>query len=98
MNEARLEKRLRFKPATGDMVEVEWTDSFYDTTSDATPEDYSTRVARLLTFGYFVKSGKDGFVVAMCKDMQSGSMRHFVTIPRVNVRAIHPCQRRASEP
>ena len=91
-------RRALYHPKPLERVEVEWTDSFYDSSTDAAPADYSTRVAHLITLGYFVKSGKDGFVVAMCKDTNGDSMRHFVTIPRVNVRAIHPCERRDSEP
>ena len=93
MNESRLEKRLRWAPKAGDMVEVEWTDSYYDTSADASPEDYSAHPARLMTLGYFVKRSKDGLVVSMCRDTQSGTMRHFVTIPRVNVKGMWPCSR-----
>ena len=86
-----------YKPKAGELVEIEWTDSFYDSTTDGPPEDYSDRVARIVSVGFFVKQGREGLVIAACRSPKDGTMRHYVTIPRVNVRAIHPCERRASE-
>jgi len=83
-----------YRPKAAEMIEVEWVDSFYDPTTDGPPEEYSDRVARLTSIGYFVKQGKEGLVIAACKSPKEGTMRHYVTIPRVNVRAILPCVRK----
>lgn len=79
-----------YQPKPLELVEVEWTDSFYDSSTDGPPEDYSDRVARLLSVGFFVKRGRDGTVLASCREVKEGTCRHYVTIPRENVKAIRP--------
>ena len=84
----------QYKPHAMELVEVEWTDSFYDPTYDGDPAEYSTKVARLLNIGYFIKRGRDGIVLASCREATEGTVRHMMTIPRENVRGIYPCQRK----
>lgn len=79
-----------YRPKPLELIEVEWSDSYYDPNTDGPPEDYSSRVARLISVGWMVKRGKDGLVLSACRDMKEGTMRHYITIPSENVKTIRP--------
>ena len=88
-------KRLAmYRPKRLELVEVEWSDALYDGEHDGTPESFDGRLAVLVNVGYFAKMTRESVVLVSCQQPSNGTVRWFVTIPRVNVRAIHPCERK----
>ena len=85
-----------YRPKPLELIEVEWSDALYDGDYDGKPEAFDGSLAKLCDCGYFVKRTKDAIVVASCHQPSNGTARWFVTIPLVNVTAIHPCGRRPS--
>jgi hypothetical protein len=81
-----------------ELVEVEWADALYDGDHDGTPESFDGKLAVLINVGYFAKMTRESVVLVSCQQPSNGTVRWFVTIPRVNVRSIHPCQRREDGP
>lgn len=85
-----------YRPRRMELVEVEWADALYDGDHDGTPESFDGKLAVLVNVGYFAKMTRESVVLVSCRQPSNDTVRWFVTIPRVNVKAIHPCQRRTS--
>jgi len=87
-------RRTLYRPKRLELVEVEWADALYDGDHDGTPESYDGKLAVLQNVGYFAKMTRESVVLVSCVQPSNGTVRWFVTIPRVNVRAILPCVRK----
>jgi len=85
-----------YRPHVLELVEVEWADAHYDGEFDGAPESFDGKLAVLINVGYFAKFTRESVVLVSCQQPSNGTTRWFVTIPRVNVRAIHPCERKAA--
>jgi len=83
-----------YVPKRLELVEVYWSDALYDGDHDGTPESFDPSLAVLVNCGYFVKMTRESVVLVSCQQESNGTVRWFVTIPRVNVKAIHPCERK----
>jgi hypothetical protein len=86
-------KRTRgglYQPKTLELVEVEWRDSMFDGSFDGPTDDYAARVSHPVTCGYFVRRDPDGITVAMSQEAAYDQVRHLITIPIENVRAVWP--------
>ncbi len=90
-------RKVLYKPKRLELVEVEWADALYDGDHDGTPESFDGKLAVLLNVGYFAKMTRESVVLVSCHQPSNGTVRWFVTIPKVNVRAIRPCVRKESD-
>ena len=80
-----------YRPRKLERVEVLWKDAQADSVYDGTVEGYADTALPLLEdVGYFVKWTKEVLVLASCRELDSGTVRFMLKIPRKLVLEIRP--------
>lgn len=84
-----------YRPRKLERVEVAWKDAQADSVYDGTVEGYAdTALPVLEDIGYFVKLDKEVLVLASCREVESGTVRFMLKIPRKLVLEIRPLEHR----
>ena len=82
-----------YRPRKLERVEVLWKDAQADSVYDGTVEGYADTALPLLEdVGYFVKWTKEVLVLASCRELDSGTVRFMLKIPRKLVLEIRPLE------